>query len=353
MLNRKPKILKAYKTPKKANGNNNLELYNPWTDKKQFKNDTMVNKMNVKKQAKIDPNVKVKKDNSSSDTSSDSDSDEYKPVISNPPPRPSMMPKKEQPKFNGMDIVEIKSTKNETYQRPAMEKGIIPKHPSINMVIGSIGSGKTVMLCNMLLNSNMYGKDKTGRPYWDDIFLFTNSTDDIMQKLIDDNVIPKKHVKHHPEEKDLKKVIKLQKEKVREANGDWAKVPRIFIILDDIIDCDIVKSNTFKSLCSRPRQINASVFVCSQYYFSLPKICRQNATNIFTFSGNVQDKEALCDTFTPPSLTKKEFSDILAFCWRKDEKYSHPFIHIVRREGENTRFRKCLTDVIDIDSFKN
>jgi hypothetical protein len=169
----------------------------------------------------------------------------------------------------------------------------------------------------MLLNPAMYGKDKSGRPYWDEIFVFTNSSDDILQKLIDDGVIPKEHVKHHPEEKHLKSVIKKQKEKVKQANGDWGKVPKIFIVLDDIIDCDIVKSNTFKSLCSRPRQINCSVFVLSQYYFSLPKICRQNATNIFCFSGNVQDKEALGDTFTPPSLTKKEFYDILGFCWTR------------------------------------
>jgi len=220
------------------------------------------------------------------------------------------------------------------------------------MVIGSIGSGKTVFLCNMLLNHSMYGKDSSGRPYWDEIFVFTNSNDDILQKLIDDKVIPKNHVKHNPSEKHLKSVIRKQKEMVKNSNGDWAKVPRIFIILDDIIDCDIVKSDTFKSLCSRPRQINCSVFVLSQYYFSLPKICRQNATNIFCFSGNVQDKEALCDTFTPPSLTKKEFGDILGFCWSKDEKYSHPFIHISRKEPEQTRFRKCLLDVIDINSFK-
>jgi hypothetical protein len=131
-----------------------------------------------------------------------------------------MLPKKEQPKFDGLKIIGLDSTKNMTEQRPAMENNIIPKHPSINMVLGSIGSGKTVMCCNMILNPYMYGKDKTGRPYYDEVFLFTNSSDDIMQKLIDDGVIPKDHVKHHPEEKHLKAVIKKQKEKVKEANND-------------------------------------------------------------------------------------------------------------------------------------
>jgi len=347
----KLKILKVEKQPKTNKTMGQLEIYNPFTTKRQQTTDKAINKMLVKKQSKMD--MTFKKNYSSSDSSTGSDSDDiFKATISKPPSRPAMLPKKEQPKFNGLDIVEIKSTKNDTYQRPTMEQGIIPKHPSINMVIGSIGSGKTVMLCNMLLNPSMYGKDKTGRPYWDDIFVFTNSNDDILQKLIDDNVIPKLHVKHQPDEKHLKAVIKKQKEIIKQSNGDWGKVPRIFIILDDIIDCDIVKCDTFKSLCSRPRQINCSVFVLSQYYFSLPKICRQNATNIFCFSGNVQDKEALSDTFTPPSLTKKEFGDILAFCWKKDEKYSHPFIHIARREPEQTRFRKCLLDVVDINSFK-
>lgn len=347
MLSRKPKFLKSnYKPPKKLQSGR-IELYDPFNHKKELMLTKKIDKT-VKKQNK---KYELSGSDSENDSSSD-DSDHFKPTINDPPKRKQMLPKKEQPKFEGLKIIGLDSTKNMTEQRPTMENNIIPKHPSINMVVGSIGSGKTVMLCNMLLNPSMYGKDKTNRPYWDEVFLFTNSSDDIMQKLIDDGVIPKDHVKHHPEEKHLKAVIKKQKEKVKEANNDWGKVPRIFIILDDIIDCDIVKSNTFKSLCSRPRQINCSVFVLSQYYFSLPKICRQNATNIFCFSGNVQDKEALADTFTPPSLTKKEFGDILGFCWTKDEKYSHPFIHIDRRQPEQTRFRKCLLDVIDIDSFK-
>ena len=348
MKTKKPRFLKPnYKPPKKANTEGRIEMYNPFLHKMELENTKKIDKL-TKKQ-----NKKYELSGSDTESTSDSDDDDnFKPTIKDPPKRPAMMPSKEQPKFDGLKIIPLESTKNMTYQRPNMENGIIPKHPSINMVIGSIGSGKTVMLCNMLLNKDMYGKDKTGRPYWDEIFVFTNSSDDILQKLIDDKVIPKEHVKHHPEEKHLKSVIKKQKEMVKNSNGDWSKVPRLFIILDDIIDCDIVKSNTFKSLCSRPRQINCSVFVLSQYYFSLPKICRQNATNIFCFSGNVQDKEALADTFTPPSLTKKEFGDILGFCWTKDDKYTHPFIHIDRRQPENKRFRKCILDVIDLDSFK-
>jgi len=345
MKSNKPRLLKTNYKPPKANIEGRIELYNPWMHKKEIEDVKKIDKFKTKQNKKYEL--------SCSENDSDSDDDDnFKPTIKDPPKRPAMMPSKEQPKFDGLKIIPLESTKNMTYQRPTMENGIIPKHPSINMVIGSIGSGKTVMLCNMLLNKNMYGKDKTGRPYWDEIFVFTNSSDDILQKLIDDKVIPKEHVKHHPEEKHLKAVIKKQKDMVKKADGDWGKVPRLFIILDDIIDCDIVKSNTFKSLCSRPRQINCSVFVLSQYYFSLPKICRQNATNIFCFSGNVQDKEALADTFTPPSLTKKEFGDILGFCWTKDEKYSHPFIHIDRKQPEQQRFRKCILDVMDINSFK-
>ena len=345
---KKIKFLKSnYKVPKKPASDGIIQDYNPLTYKRNLLFEKKLDKVTIKNNKK-----KYELSGSDSYSSSSDDDDDFKPTIKNPPKRKQMLPKKEQPKFDGLKIIGLESTKNMTEQRQTMEANIIPKHPSINMVIGSIGSGKTVMLCNMLLNDKMYGKDRTGRPYWDEIFLFTNSTDDIMQKLIDDGVIPKEHVKHHPEERHLKAVIKKQKEKVKEADGDWGKVPRIFIILDDIIDCDIVRCNTFKSLCSRPRQINCSVFVLSQYYFSLPKICRQNATNIFCFSGNVQDKEALGDTFTPPSLTKKEFYDILGFCWTKDEKYSHPFIHIDRRQPETERFRKCLTDVIDIESFK-
>jgi len=346
----KLKILKVQKEPKTNKTMGQLEIYNPFTTKRQQTNDKVINKMLVKKQSKMD--MTFKKNYSSSDSSTGSDSDDiFKPCIKPIPQRQSVNVKKEQPKFNSFNIEYIPASKNDTFQRPAMKDGIIPKFPFICLINGAVGSGKTNMLCNMLLNPLMYGKDKSGQSYFDDAFCFTNSHDEILEKLMDDGVIPKKNVKHNPDEKDLKKVIKLQKENVKKANGDFSKVPRLLFIFDDIIDSDLVKSAPFKTLCIRNRHMNSAVFMLGQYFNAWPKQTRMQATNIMVFNGNLAEREMISETFCPSNMTKKEFNDVISFAWQPEENNKYPFLHICRKEPNDKRFRKSLINLIDLKSF--
>jgi hypothetical protein len=198
----------------------------------------------------------------------------------------------------------------------------------------------------------MYGKDRTGRPYWDEIFVFTNSHDEILEKLMDDGIIPKNNVKHVPDEGDLKKVLKMQKEKVKASDGDFSRVPRLFFIFDDIIDSDLIKSSSFKTLCIRNRHMNASVFCLGQYFNAWPKQMRMQATNLMIFSGNLAERELITDVFCPSNMNKKNFNDVVSFAWQPEEKNKFPFLHICRKEPIDKRFRKSLINVIDLDSFK-
>ena len=345
MLNRKAKFLKSnYKPPKKLQ-TGRIELYDPFSHKKELMLTKKIDKT-VKKQNK-------KYELSGSDSGSDSSSDdEFKPEIREIPRRPPSNAKKEEPKFNGFNIEYIPASKNDIPQRPAMKESIIPKHPFVCLVNGAIGSGKTNMLCNMLLNPSMYGRDKTGRPYWDSIFVFTNSHDEILEKLMDDGIIPKNNVKHVPTESDLKKVLKMQKEKVKASDGDFSKVPRLFFIFDDIIDSDLIKSSSFKTLCIRNRHMNASVFCLGQYFNAWPKQMRMQATNLMIFSGNLAERELITDVFCPSNMNKRDFNDVVSFAWQPEEKNKFPFLHIARKELPNKRFRKSLINVIDLDSFK-
>jgi hypothetical protein len=342
----KPRFLKTnYKPPRRPNLDGRIDLYNPFTHKRDIEIKKNVEK-SVKKQNK-------KFDLSGSDSSSDSSSDdEFKPEIREIPKRPPSNAKKESPTFNGFNIEYIPASKNDIPQRPAMKETIIPKHPFVCLVNGAIGSGKTNMLCNMLLNPSMYGKDKTGRPYWDEIFVFTNSHDEILEKLMEDDIIPKHNVKHVPDESDLKKVIKMQKAKVKASNGDFSKVPRLFFIFDDIIDSDLIKSSSFKTLCIRNRHMNASVFCLGQYFNAWPKQMRMQATNLMIFNGNLAERELICDVFAPSTMNKKDFNDTISFAWQPEEKNTHPFLHICRKEPIEKRFRKSLINVIDLESFK-
>jgi len=345
-MNRKPRFLKTnYKPPKKPALDGRLDLYNPFTHKNELLVTKKIEK-HVKKQNK-------KYELSGSDEESDSSSDdEFKPEIREIPRRPPSNAKKEEPKFNGFNIEYIPASKNDIPQRPAMKEGIIPKHPFIFLINGAVSSGKTNFLCNLLINDRMYAKDRTGRPYWDEIFVFTNSHDEILEKLMDDGVIPKHNVKHVPAESDLKKVLKMQKEKVKASNGDFSKVPRLFFIFDDIIDSDLIKSSSFKTLCIRNRHMNASVFCLGQYFNAWPKQMRMQATNLAIFNGNLAERELITDVFCPANMNKKDFNDVVSFAWQPEEKNTHPFLHIARKELPDKRFRKSLINVIDLDSFK-
>jgi len=324
-MNRKPKFLKTnYKPPKKLQ-TGRIEIYDPFSHKKELLLTKKIDKT-VKKQNK-------KYELSGSDEESDSSSDdEFKPEIKEIPRRPPSNAKKEEPKFNGFNIEYIPASKNDIPQRPAMKEGIIPKHPFIFLINGAVSSGKTNLLINLLLNDRMYGRDKTGRPYWDSIFVFTNSHDEILEKMMDDGIIPKTNVKHVPDESDLKKVLKMQKEKVKASNGDFSKVPRLFFIFDDIIDSDLIKSSSFKTLCIRNRHMNASVFCLGQYFNAWPKQMRMQATNLMIFSGNLAERELITDVFCPSNMNKKDFNDVVAFAWQPEEKNTHPFLHIARKE---------------------
>jgi len=345
MIGRKPKFLKSnYKPPKKLQ-TGRIEMYEPFSHKKELVLTKKIDKT-VKKQNK-------KYELSGSDEESDSSSDdEFKPEIREIPRRPPSNAKKEEPKFNGFNIEYIPASKNDIPQRPAMKEGIIPKHPFIFLINGAVSSGKTNMLCNLLINDRMYAKDRTGRPYWDEIFVFTNSHDEILEKLMDDGIIPKHNVKHVPAESDLKKVLKMQKEKVKASNGDFSKVPRLFFIFDDIIDSDLIKSSSFKTLCIRNRHMNASVFCLGQYFNAWPKQMRMQATNLAIFNGNLAERELITDVFCPANMNKKDFNDVVSFAWQPEEKNTHPFLHIARKELPDKRFRKSLINVIDLDSFK-
>ena len=341
-LKKTTKLLHKGGNRKKANDFAELVIKNPWIDNEE------TDKLNKKIETKI-----KKKNGVESDTeNSESDTDEFDPTIKPPPLRKAILPNKKPIVFNGPNIIPIPTMKSQTPQRDLMNSGVIPKAGAITLINGSIGSGKTNLLYNLLANPLYYGKDQsTGRPYWDELFFFTNSHDEIIEDLMNRNIINKSHVKHMPDESHLKQVIKNQKELIKKSNGDWSKVPILFIIFDDIIDSDLIKTQAFKTLCFRNRHLNISVFCLGQYLYSWDKKMRQQATNIICFNGNAQEKELITEMFCPSELNKKEFANLIGYAWEATDDNPRPFLHIARKE--KYKFRKSFVEIIDTKNFIN
>ena len=341
-LRRKPVLLKSTRKPKKANEFGELNIENPF-----FKKPIKELKKRMEKEVE-------KLDSDYDEENEESESDEFDPIPKNLPNRPMKKDRGEKTVFNGLKIVPVKTQKQNIPQRPIMEVGMVPKMGSITIINGAISSGKTNLLYNMLANPIYYGK-QNGKPYWDEIYLFTNSNDEMQDQFVNDGIIPENHIKRMPEPEDLDKLVKAQKKLIKDAKGDLSRVPIIFVIFDDIIDNpDFIKSKPFSTLFFRNRHLLCMTFILSQYFYAIPKKLRMQATNIIVFSGNEKEKELINDTYCPHTLNTKQFDKVVSYAWEPDKLCGeYPFFHICRKEKPDKRFRKTFEYVIDISKFKN
>jgi hypothetical protein len=261
-----------------------------------------------------------------------------------------------------LKIQKIDTSKKNIKQRKLMEMCIIPHHPSVSVMSGSQGGGKSTLVANLLTNPVMYGvshegmeeelkKNKKAPPkgYFDAIFLMIGSLDDMYDKLIEDGIIKQNHVCHMPTPMDIQKVIDGQKAIIDQSNGDMSKTPKILFIFDDCVnDGTLIRSRPFLELFVKGRHLNSSTWFLSQYLNLVTKSCRLQANYLFQFKSNRAEIQILCDQFCPPTCSKQEFSDMIHEATIDDKENKNNFLLIVKRCPEDQRFRKNLDKFIHL-----
>jgi hypothetical protein len=337
-----PKKVKPFKiNPKKHI--NKLENMNPFLKEQQKNMDIMFENYNIKNDSDYE---------SESESSSSSDEDDFKPEI-------AMGNRKVQKKqdeditFKGVNISYIPTNKDTIKQRPLHEQGIVPRgYSNFTICNGSIGSGKTMVIINMLLNELIYGFDGSNKHWFDNVFVLTNSNDDAYDILIEQGILKANHIKHQPEAKDLKAILDKQKEAVEMAGDDIGKIPNTCIIFDDIIDDkQFINSKEFKLCAIRPRQLFLNCILASQHFTAIPRIIRVNAQNLILFSGNKTEEEMYTDMLCPSGMTKKQFSNLLNKAWEKRPNDKYPFLHVNRKQPNEKKFMRNFTEYIDINKL--
>jgi len=266
---------------------------------------------------------------------------------------------------NPLKINKIDTSKHRIKQRRLMEHGVIPHHPSVSIMSGSQGGGKSTLVANMLQNPIMYGishegmekqlkkhKNAEPKPYFDAIFCFLGSDDDMFDHLIDTDIIKQNHVCHMPTPNDIQTVIDQQKSSIKKAKGDMEKVPKILFIFDDVVnDGALLRSKPFLELFVKGRHLNSSTWFLSQYLNLVPKSCRMQGNYLFVFKSNRAELEILADQYTPPTTTKKEFAAMVHETTRDDENKNN-FLVIAKRAPEDQRFRKNLDKFVTLKRLK-
>jgi hypothetical protein len=149
---------------------------------------------------------------------------------------------------------------------------ILPQPPFLLIGYGSVRSGKTNSLINMMRRKDMFGTD-----YWDQVLVISNTAknDPKMYKFMGEAF----QLEDHYENRMIDDLVSSQKKYDRE------DMPTQLLILDDIISRDFKKSssNAINSLATRFRHYELSIMIFVQSARAVSNMIRSNATDILIY----------------------------------------------------------------------
>lgn len=239
--------------------------------------------------------------------------------------------------------IETIPTKKDNIKQPLLsERDIIPRINSSVLFVGASGSGKTTVLANMLTRKDMF------KGSFDRIFLIspTAHSDDIQKYL---NLDPNDIVDDLSEAPGLlQEVMDSQREAIQQNGAD--KSPLYCVVFDDVIgDKDLLKTSQFTKCFIACRHYNLTTFICSQSYKGVPRRCRLQAQNIIYFRGSNSENECVIEDRCPPGMHKKVGMQMIEFATK--DPYS--FLHINMRSPFESRYRRNLDEIININQTEN
>jgi hypothetical protein len=245
-----------------------------------------------------------------------------------------------------LDIKPVKSSKDGLKDKypPLVQSGDIPALNRSLLVVGSSGSGKSVLINNLLSNENMWA----GYFLPENMYIVseTGKTDDVVRDLDlpDENVFEDMMVGITF----LEKLFKINKSIVKHIGAD--KAPQVLVYLDDFINSPaLLKHGFFKQLWTMGRHANFTVIASVQHYKKVPPMARNQAWCVIIFQDNLAVFEMFADTFTPPGYSKKEFMSILIEA--TSEPYS--FMYINKGLPHKDRYRKTFRYKIKLDRLEH
>ena len=340
-----PKKAKPLKLNPKKHLNKLEQMMIPYEKEKQKRMDIEIDNYNIRRDSDYTSS------SSDSDASSSSDDEyEFKPIVAMGNRKKVIAKKDNELRFNGVDIGYIPTNKDEIEMRHLAKEGITPRpYSAFHIISGRSGMGKSNLLLNMLLNNLIFGFDGSGKHWFDNIFLLSNSEDDIYDNLIKEGVLKPNHIKYLPDEIHLKQVIDQQKKAVRMAGDDVSKLPCSLLILDDIIDHkQFMNSKYVKLLAIRSRQLHCVTILLTQYFNSVPKLMRMQASSLMLFAGNQQEQEIYNEMLCPAGMHRKQFDKVMEYAWEKRENDKFPFLHVNMKNPTEKRYMRNFNEIIQV-----
>ena len=192
-------------------------------------------------------------------------------------------------------------------------------------VVAPSGSGKTNWLLNFLALCS------TGKGTFGTIAIITRNADEPLYNYLkskNDQIVIKEGLSNLPQlDKFDKKINNL-------------------VVLDDLVLSKDLSS--VENYYIRARKLNCSVIFISQSYFKIPKIIRNNCSNmiLLKLSGNREVNMILSEFGL--GVSKEQLMNMYEYATR--EKFSPLIIDLEKDPSD--RFRKGFTEILDKDMFE-
>jgi len=230
-----------------------------------------------------------------------------------------------------LNDLQIKPLTHDTFKFKQSEHEYLPKLPIRGIILAPSGSGKTVLLSNIIVN--LY------KGCFERIYVFSPSigVDDTLNPIIE---YQKKHLETNDDklyfteyhEEDLINILDQQKSVIEyQKKTKQRKLHSILIIIDDMADDSKFSrsSKTLHTLFIRGRHFGISVLVSSQKYNALSPIIRVNALSLIVFKlRNYQELDTVM-TENSAVLDKKLLLEI--YKKATEEKYNFLYIDLAAK----------------------
>lgn len=236
------------------------------------------------------------------------------------------------------NVKPLKTEKSELPQSHYMKNKICAKFPSMQLIIGRSGSGKSTVCNHMVSDPNFYGK------FFQYVILFspTGEHDDLVKHL----KLPKKNIITEPTPEKLDEIISKQDSLIKTKGIKWVgENSRVLLIFDDIVSHkQFLNSPAMLKLATMGRHSLISSIINTQSYTKVPRAIRLQANAIILFPSNQNETELIVNDWTPPHSSKKQFRQLVEHATSG----KHDFLHIMANEPAETRFRKCFGSYLRI-----
>jgi hypothetical protein len=174
------------------------------------------------------------------------------------------------------ELLKILPVKKVNTQKTFNVNPVLLEPPFTQLLLAPTKSGKSVLICNLLLNINFY------KDVYDEIYFISPTVfiDPTLNAIAEDDEIIKIH-----EEEDLDKIDVILKDIIDEQKKAKMKdkdAPHILIVLDDMIS--YFKNNTLLDKApSFSRHFNVSFIISTQSYVGTPTKLRRNTASYIIF----------------------------------------------------------------------